>query len=245
VIHTFISAEELASELAGKVFRLAEAAIRNGRPFHLALSGGSTPRILFERMASLPAEERFWEQINFYWADERCVPPDHPDSNFRMTEETLFRPLTLSQDKVFRMRGEAEPLTEADRYGSLLRTKLPARRGMPRFDLILLGMGTDGHTASIFPGQPSLIHSKRICEVARHPETGQNRITLTGTVINHAERVCFMVTGAGKAAVLAAILKGRAEAADYPAAHIRPVEGMLEWYLDAAAAVQLSTGSGN
>jgi 6-phosphogluconolactonase len=141
------------------------------------------------------------------------------------------------------MMGEEEPHAEADRYEAILKTQLPIRDGLPCFDLVLLGMGTDGHTASIFPDQMQLLHSGRICEVAIHPETGQNRITLTGSVINNAERVCFMVTGGSTASVLATILADGKGAEKYPAAHIKPTNGILEWYLDEEAA-QLHKTSG-
>jgi 6-phosphogluconolactonase len=187
-------------------------------------------------MAAASVDPGFWEKVNFYWVDERCVPPDHPESNFRMTDEALFRPLSLGSDKIHRMKGEKDPSAEAERYEALLLSGLPARKDLPRFDLILLGMGTDGHTASIFPDQMSLLDSRRICEVAVHPESGQQRITLTGPVINNADRVCFMISGKSKSAVLASILSGESGAAKYPAAHIKPGNGTLEWYLDEGAA---------
>ncbi len=171
-----------------------------------------------------------------------CLP-GHMESNYRMTDETLFRPLSLSYTNVHRMMGEEESHAEADRYEELLRTQLPMRDGLPCFDLVLLGMGADGHTASIFPDQMPLMHSRRICEVAIHPETGQNRITLTGPVINNATWVCFMITGSRKASILATIFEEGKEAEKYPAAHIKPAGGKLEWYLDAEAA-QLLKASG-
>ena len=235
MIHTFKSIDELANSLSEKVINLARESIRAGNPFNIALSGGSTPGVLFEKLASATEDPGFWEQVNFFWVDERCVPPDHPESNYRMTDETFFRPLSLSYAHVYRMMGEEEPHAEADRYEALLRSQLPAREGLPCFNLILLGMGTDGHTASIFPDQMDLLHSGRICEVARHPGTGQQRITLTGGVINNADRVCFMITGANKAGILASILKDGRGSEKYPAAHIKPARGILEWYLDQGA----------
>jgi 6-phosphogluconolactonase len=152
-----------------------------------------------------------------------------------MTDENFFRPLSLSYAHVYRMMGEEEPHAEADRYEALLRTQIQPREGLPCFNLILLGMGTDGHTASIFPDQMDLLHSGRICGVARHPGTGQQRITLTGTVINNADLVCFMITGANKASILASILENGRGSEKYPAAHIKPARGILEWYLDQGA----------
>jgi 6-phosphogluconolactonase len=236
VRHTFKSTDELANSLSENVIKHARESIQAGNPFNLALSGGSTPRLLFEKIASTTVDPGLWEQVNFYWVDERCVPPDHPESNYRMTDETLFRPLSLSYSHVHRVMGEKESHTEAERYEALLRSRLPAREGLPCFDLILLGMGTDGHTASIFPDRLDLLRSRRTCEVARHPETGQQRITLTGPVINNANRICFMITGTNKASVLASILEEHIGSEKYPATHIKPAGGTLEWYLDEEAA---------
>lgn len=243
MIHTFKSIDELAVSLSETMIRLAQESIRKDKPFNIALSGGSTPRVLFEKVVSGNDDPGLWEQVNFFWVDERCVPPDHSESNYRMTDETLFYPLSLRHAHVYRMMGEEEPSAEAERYEALLRSQLPEREGLPCFDLILLGMGTDGHTASIFPDQMDLLQSGRICEVARHPASGQQRITLTGPVINNAERVCFMITGANKAGILASILENRRGSEKFPAAHITPAAGTLEWYLDEEAA-QLFDGSG-
>jgi 6-phosphogluconolactonase len=236
VIHIFDSTDELAASLSEKVINLAGKSIQAGSPFNIALSGGSTPGVLFKKMASSIGDPGLWEQVHFFWVDERCVPPDHPESNYRMTDEAFFHPLSISHAHVYRMMGEEEPHAEAIRYEGLLRSSLPARDGLPLFDLILLGMGTDGHTASIFPDQMPIMFSERICEVARHPETRQHRITLTGHVINNAARVCFMITGENKAAVLASILDGEEGSEKFPAAHIKPLHGKMEWYLDQEAA---------
>jgi 6-phosphogluconolactonase len=222
--------------MSDEVIRLSGAAVRAGLPYNIALSGGSTPRLLFRKMAAAIDVGDLWEKLSYFWVDERCVPPDHPDSNYRMTRETFFHPISIGHDRIHRMMGEEEPYGEADRYATLLQSQLPERGGMPRFDLILLGMGADGHTASIFPDQMHLIHTGRVCEVALHPETGQRRITLTGPVINNAERVCFMITGRNKAAVLDRILNDPEPAREYPASHIRPTHGSLEWFLDEDAA---------
>ena len=236
MIHIFKSAEELSASLSNEIIRLSGAAIRDGLPYNIALSGGSTPQLLFQKMAAAKGVGDLWDKLNFFWVDERCVPPDHQESNYLMTQKSLFRNVSVGQDRIHRMRGEEEPHAEAERYAALLRSQLPARKGMPRFDLILLGMGTDGHTASIFPDQLFLIQSEKVCAVASHPETGQQRITLTGPVINNADRVCFMITGSNKAAILDLILNKGERALDYPAAHIRPEHGSLEWYVDEDAA---------
>ncbi len=240
MIHIFNSLDRLAGVLGDNVISLVEDAHLNGREFNIALSGGRTPRILFEKIASTSEESGVWEHVNFYWVDERCVPPDHPDSNYRMTNEALLQHLPLNNDHIYRMIGEEEPHREAMRYAGLLQEQIPTRDGLPRFDLILLGMGADGHTASIFPDQMELLHAERLCEVARHPETGQHRLTLTGPVINNADKIFFMVTGQNKATLLASILDAKSEKEKFPAAHIKPSHGKLEWYLDEAAAKLLN-----
>jgi len=241
VIFTFKSIEKLALSLSEVVIKHARESIQDGKPFNIALSGGSTPSVLFEKIVSSTDDPGLWEEVNFYWVDERCVPSDHIESNYRMTDDTLFRPLSLNYEHVYRMMGEEEPYAEAERYEAMLRSQLPAREDLPCFNMILLGMGTDGHTASIFPDQMDLLHSGRICDVARHPGTGQQRITLTGQVINNADQVCFMITGAEKASILASILEDRKGSEKYPAAFIKPARGTLEWYLDEEAAHLLKT----
>jgi 6-phosphogluconolactonase len=244
VIHIFNTIDELAGSLAEKLIRLVGASVRTGNPFNIALSGGSTPGVLFEKIASATEDPGLWEQVNFFWVDERCVPPDHAESNYRMTDETLFQHLPISYENVYRIMGEKESQAESDRYEALLRSQLPDREGLPCFDLILLGMGVDGHTASIFPDQMHIMDSVRICEVARHPESGQHRISLTGPVINNADRICFMITGENKASVLGSILGSGRGGEQFPAAHIKPRHGKLEWYLDREAA-QLTNTSGS
>lgn len=239
MIFTFESIDKLTSLLSAKLINLAKDSIQAGDAFNIALSGGSTPKVLFEKIVSNTEDPFFWEKVNFFWVDERCVPPDHAESNYRMTDEAFFRPLSLSYAGVHRMMGEKDPPAEAKRYEALLSSHLPSRDGLPFFDLILLGMGTDGHTASIFPNQMELLHSGRICELASHPETGQQRITLTGPVINNADKVWFMITGAEKASVLASIFEQKSDAEKYPAAHIKPAGGMLEWYLDQEASLSV------
>ena len=181
-IITLPGAEHLAQIIAEKVLNMVRQSIIAGRTFHIALSGGSTPRILFDHIAGEYRDPEIWDGVNFYWVDERCVPPDHPESNYRMAKEALLRYLSHSYEHVYRIRGEDDPHEEAERYGRLLREKLPQARGLPAFDLVLLGMGRDGHIASIFPDQMELLLSDSPCAVAVQPESGQRRITLTGKV---------------------------------------------------------------
>ena len=203
---------------------------------NIALSGGSTPKIVFEELATHYKDEIAWEKVHFFWGDERCVPPDDEQSNYRMTRIHLLDPLEISSDNIHRIRGEEPPAEEAAYYDALLRSKLPSDGAIPKFDMVILGMGDDGHTASIFPHQIELWHSQKLCEVALHPETGQQRISLTGGIINNADEVVFLVTGSSKAEKFRKINRKEEGYQSYPAALVNPVSGKLNWFLDRQAA---------
>ncbi|WP_088342403.1 6-phosphogluconolactonase [Robiginitalea sediminis] len=207
---------------------------------YLALSGGSTPKILFDHWAADASATVPWDRLEFFWGDERCVGPGDPESNYGMTRQHLFDHISADPSNIHRIRGEEDPQQEARRYEALIRDRLPKAWGMPRFDLVLLGMGDDGHTASVFPHQMSLWDSPRGCEVATHPVSGQQRITLTGGWINGARRIVFLVTGGAKAEKVKEILEGKGAEALYPAARVRPESGELIWLLDQEAASGLS-----
>ncbi len=208
----------------------------------IALSGGSTPKALFKHLTARYASYIDWQNVYLFWGDERCVPPEHPESNYGITKKLLLDHIDIPDSNVHRIRGEVEASVEATRYGQLLRQELPQRNGLPVFDLIILGMGDDGHTASIFPDQAGLLRDTTPCAVARHPQTGQQRITLTGPVINNAENVAFLVTGAAKAEKVAAVLQHGNAWRDYPAAHIAPKKGKLFWFLDHDATKDIAGG---
>lgn len=202
-----------------------------GRRLHIALSGGSTPLAIFRQLAeeSSPVE---WADVHLYWGDERCVPPDSKESNYGNANKALLETLGLGQGQVHRIRGEADPQEEAERYGDVLRQELPEQNGFPVFDWIWLGLGTDGHTASIFPQQIELWTSGSPCIVATHPETGQTRISLSGGVINAAKRISFIASGEEKAPVVKDIFMKEGRYMEYPAYYVSPASGNLEWYLD-------------
>lgn len=206
----------------------------------LALSGGSTPKLLFQLLAEKYAEKIDWSGIHLFWGDERCVPPDHPDSNYGMTKALLLDHIDIPAANVHRIKGEEVPAAEAVRYGEEIQSVVSAVDGRPAFDLILLGMGGDGHTASIFPHEMYLLEETTICGVATHPESGQNRITINGPIINHAYLIAFLVTGGGKAEKVQAILERQAGFEAYPAAHVQPKDGITHWFLDESAAALLS-----
>ncbi|MDA0196399.1 MAG: 6-phosphogluconolactonase, partial [Bacteroidetes bacterium] len=203
--------------------------------FNVALSGGQTPKLFFEILCSDFKEVINWENVQFFWGDERCVPPDHSESNFGSAKDRLFKPINTNWN-IHRIKGENDPEEEAIRYSNEIVEYVPIVNGLPRFDFIILGLGEDGHTASIFPDQMRLLTSDLICAVASHPESGQKRITLTGKVINNASIVAFLTPGKGKAERISEILNEREISRQYPGAAINPEEGQLYWYLDEASA---------
>ena len=203
--------------------------------YSVALSGGSTPKILFEILADDFKEVINWNHLHVYWGDERCVPPDHSESNYGVANDILFKQL-YRPPHIHRVMGESDPGEEAKRYGEEISENLPEVNGLPQFDLIILGMGDDGHTASIFPHEIELLKSDNVCEVATHPTSGQKRVTLTGKVINNAKTVVFLVTGENKADRLREIHFKEEGSEHLPSSHIAPTHGSLIWYMDEAAA---------
>ena len=207
----------------------------------IALSGGNTPRSLFKYLATNHSEDIDWSKIKFFWSDERCVWPDNDDSNYKMAKENLFDDLPVSEKNIFRIRGENDPYREARSYQDLLLNELDAVDGVPQFDVLMLGMGEDGHTASIFPHEMNLWDSNNMCVVATHPETRQMRVSLSGKTINAAKNVVFLVTGAPKAKIIKEIIEDNENAQEkYPAARVQPTSGNLTWYLDNYAGRELT-----
>lgn len=200
--------------------------------YTIALSGGSTPKILFDHLARHYAGKIDWSKVKLFWGDERCVPPTDDQSNYKMTREHLLDHIDIPELNVFRVRGEDDPDQEAMRYGKVLSENLPISGELPQFDLVILGMGEDGHTASIFPHQIELIQDANPTAVATHPDSGQKRISLTGPIINNAKKICFLVTGASKADKVKEIFDNIPEAQSYPATYIHPIDGELHWWMD-------------
>ena len=203
--------------------------------FNIALSGGSTPKALFKYWSSQP-DLLDWERLRFFWGDERCVLPTDQESNFGMTKALLFDPLNISNEQIFRIEGENEPATEAERYGQILQQQLFIKEEIPAFDLLMLGMGDDGHTASIFPHEFDLWSKPENCVVATHPITRQKRVSITGKIIKNAKQVAFLVTGANKAAMLEMIFNNPSTSSEkYPAARVNQENPNTHWFLDHAA----------
>lgn len=237
-ITVFNDPQKLADHVSGWI--MDQIAKSTGSRFDLAISGGSTPKLLFSALASKYADSSLWQKTHFWWTDERMVAPFDPESNFGTAQKLLFSKIALPEKNIHRIKGESDPLQEAENYSQKIIEALKIVNGWPAFDLILLGMGDDGHTASIFPNQTELLISDRLCEMAYHPVTNQVRITLTGSVINNAALICFVVTGAGKAERLSEIFSKDENSKQLPAALIKPVNSELVWFLDKDAAGFLS-----
>lgn len=225
----------VAEALANEIASLVAMAGKQGLPFSMALSGGSTPDLLFEALVTGYSGTPGWERVSFFWVDERCVPPDDPESNFGSAKRLLLRHINVPEANIHRIWGEADPASEISRYAGVLTGNLPVRNNWPEFDLILLGIGEDGHTGSIFPGNLGLFEADKLCEMTVHPGTGQKRITITGKVINNAKRLIFLATGHKKAHILEAIHKKTTESLNFPAAFVKPENGELIWYVDGEA----------
>ena len=208
----------------------------NQKAFDFALSGGNSPKGLFKKISKKYKDEIPWERIHLWWGDERCVSPESEQSNYKMTVDYLLSNIDIPKENIHRIRGEEEPEQEAKRYSAELQETLNLRGKDPVFDLIILGLGDDGHTASIFPDQIELFDYPENCAVAQHPITGQKRITLTGNVLNNANRIYFLVTGENKAMRVSEIMNDNEAAKLLPAYYISPENGDLIWFLDVEAA---------
>ncbi len=227
-------------EVAQKFSEYFTGLVGNTEEFHVALSGGSTPKIVFDVLASDFKEVIDWSNIHFYWGDERCVPPSDDQSNYKMTVEHLFSKLEIPKENIHRILGENDPKGEALRYSNLLEINLDRVEGTPQFDLVILGMGDDGHTASIFPHEIALWNADDHCLVATHPDSGQKRVSINGKVINKAKTVAFLVTGDGKAEKVEEIYNKKEGSEKYPAALVNPESDKLVWFMDEAAAAHIS-----
>ena len=215
---TILRPDDFAAEAARFILGHARDAIAARGLFRLALSGGNTPRAVHAELVRLGADLA-WNRVQITFGDERCVPPDHADSNYRMARETLLDAVAIPAGNVFRIRGEIAPAVAAQEYEDRL-AAVAARFGEPRYahDLVLLGLGEDGHTASLFPGSNALDETARNVIPATGPKPPPQRITMTFPLLNAARHVCFLVTGAGKHALVEEIVAG---GSDYPAARIR------------------------
>ena len=236
-LRLFADGDALNYAAAQRWVQLAEAAISARGKFHIALSGGSTPRALYRRLANPDFANRIaWDRVHVYFGDERTVAPEHADSNYRMAKEALLNHVPIPPTQIYRMEGEsADPHEAATQYARLLSSKLPmSAQGIVQFDLLLLGVGPDGHIASLFPGTPVLHERARLVEAVFVEKFDSWRITLTLPVIDQARHVLILVSGESKASIMREVFGARTTP-PYPVQLINP-QGVLEWYLDQAAA---------
>jgi 6-phosphogluconolactonase len=253
-VRIYRDGEELALKAARLFARLADQYVVGSGRFSVALSGGSTPRAMFQILAAEPFIDTVpWSSIYFFWGDERTVPPDHKDSNYRMAHETLLSKAPIPADNVFRIPAELEDHDLAAReYSEILRQFFTTGLGagttltaplstLPRFDLVMLGMGPDGHTASLFPGTTALHANDEIAVSNWVEKFNTYRITLTAPTINNARNITFIAGGADKAETLRDVLEGPYQPEVYPSQLIRPKNGSLLWMVDEAAARLLTS----
>jgi len=242
-IRVLTTPQELFEAAAEEVLRAAKEAVEQRGRFAIALPGGSTPKSLFNLLATNARTVMPWDRTFFFWGDERHVPPTDPDSNYRMAEEIMLSKIPVAAGNVFRIPAEnPDAAAAAEAYEQTLRKFFQLEAGrVPVFDLILLGMGPDGHTASLFPGSAGLHEKTRLVIANWVDKLKTSRLTLTLPVLNAARYVAFLVSGTDKAAMLKTVLEENAPAEQYPSKLIRPSDGKLIWLVDRAAASALST----
>jgi len=234
--------QEWAQKTAAFMASVSEQAIQSTGRCLIALSGGSTPKTLYQTIRTPEWNTRFnWSRIVFLFGDDRCVAPEHPESNFGMAQTELFEPLRIPPDRIYRMKGEQQdPTAAAEDYEKTLRDLMQCPSPeFPRLDVILLGLGDDGHTASLFPRTAALQEQSKLVTVGHAPTGIKNRLTFTLGVLNRAAVVLFMVTGSGKAEMVRRVIESESDRS-LPAARVSPDSGRLVWILDQAAAQQLT-----
>ncbi len=242
----FPDADACATAAASLFLQLSLEAAEARRPFRVALSGGSTPKRLYAILSAAPFRDQVpWAKIHFFFSDERHVAPDHPDSNFGTARDGLFGKVPIPAANIHRVLAERPEATEAATlYQNAIAASFAGADGheaVPRFDLVFLGMGPDGHTASLFPGTEALRETSRWVAANRVPKLNTDRITFTYPLINAAARVLLLITGADKAERIGEIFGPGAAGIEppYPVQQVRPADGQAEWLLDEAAAARL------
>jgi 6-phosphogluconolactonase len=235
--------DELFVAAAKEVVQVVVDCRKAGRECRVALAGGSTPRGLYRLLTRDPYRTQLsWNHLRIFWGDERTVPPDHQESNFRMAEEALLSHVPIPSNQVFRIEGELPAGEAAAKYEAVLREQFRLSSGeVPRFDLIVLGMGPDGHTASLFPGTSAVAESQKLVAAPWVEKLHTHRVTLTPPVLNAAKHVIFLIGGVDKASALQAVLEGPADPARYPAQVVNPPAGHMVWLVNQDAAGLLKT----
>jgi 6-phosphogluconolactonase len=234
-------AQGLYVRAAEEIAHFASEAICTHGEFTLCLTGGTTPAPTYELLATRFCLSVDWKEVQFFWGDERCVPPDDPASNFGMANRTMLSKLSLQPEQVHRIRGEAEPMQAAAECERDLRAffHLEQPADLPSFDLVLLGLGDNSHIASLFPHHPALREETHLAIAVDVEASPSKRISLTMPVINNAERILFLVSGEKKAEAVRNVLQGPADPEQYPAQFVKPRGGQIVWLMDKAAAHKL------
>ena len=238
-VRVFQNLEFLSYAAAQLFLDQAEQSIKDRGRFLVALTGGSTPECLFQLLAEDKSGKIDWNKTHTFWGDERCVQPDDPESNYRMARELLLRRVNIPDANVHRIEGELGPLEASKNYARVLEQFASPPFQWPRFDLVLLGMGEDGHTASLFPGSPVEALGPVEAVTAHYQDRPAERVTLTPPVFNTARLVLFMAVGGNKALTLSKVLSDTHQPQLYPAQRIEPKDGKLIWLIDEAAASKL------
>lgn len=235
----FSDLEKISHKAAEMFVNVSRTCFISQGKFSVALSGGSTPKRLYSLLGSVEYRPQIdWQRVHFFWADERCVPKDHKESNFKTVFDTLLSKITIPGENIHRIRGEEDPDKAAIDYEEDVR-KFFGMLGLPMFDLVILGMGEDGHTASLFSGSKALEERGRLVVPVDLEKPKINRITLTLPVLNNAAQIFFLVTGRSKATILSEILGNGRKKEQYPAGLIRPIQGRLLWLIDQEASGKL------
>ena len=238
-LRIFQDSERLSRHAANLFIERSNRAIRERTRFLVALNGGGTPTRLFQLLAEDYSKEIDWSKVHVFWGDERCVPPDNEGSNYHQANELLLSKVSLPENNVHRALGELDPTSASKNYAETLKTFAEPDLDFPRFDLVYLGMGEDGHTASLFPNSPVQVNEPVIAVTANYQDRPANRVTLTQQVFNQARMIVFMATGEKKAETLARVLSERYNPELYPAQRIDPKDGQLIWLVDDSAASKL------
>ena len=242
-LRVFKDLQELSRAAANLFVEQCRNSIVERSRFLVALNGGGTPARLFQLLATEFHDEVAWEDVHVFWGDERCVPPEDPGSSYGQARQILLSRVRTLESNIHRVLGELGPVDAARDYAATLRAFASPLLGWPRFDLVYLGMGEDGHTASLFPGSLTNVTEPVIPVTAHYQDRPANRVTLTPRVLNSARLVVFMVAGETKAETLAQVLGGRYNPEQYPAQRIQPEDGRLIWLVDEAAAAHLPRDS--
>jgi 6-phosphogluconolactonase len=232
----FLDSESMAEEISTSWHDHIRHAIKTDDVFSVVLSGGNTASLVYRNLANLKSlESKYWERVHIFWADERCVSPEHEESNYLNIQRTFLNDIQIPKKNIHRIRGEEEPFNESLRYEKEIINHLALRKDKRNlFDWVLLGIGSDGHTASLFPGQESLLDTQNLCAAVEHPVTGQNRITLTPNALNRSGLITYHVIGSDRAVAVSNLVLEKSDSQEFPTGYIKG-----EWFLDTAAASKI------